>query len=207
MSEDLKGVLDFLNITQVYVFGHDKGCGPTAALATKYPSLVKRVGFAEYVLPAFGYESAWTPSAAWDVYHSWQLAFFSVPDAAQYFIQGREREMLAWYFFQASYSGNSVIATDHLDRYTREISKAGFLRAGFGYFATATVTQDAAFFNATLGAHPLRQPVLVLGGESSLGPVAKATWGPIGTDVTVDIIPKAGHWIGEFLWSFGGKFC
>ena len=203
VSEDLKGVLDFLNITKVYVLGHDKGCGPTAALSAKYRSLVKRVGFSEYPLPGFGYESVWGPTPAWDLYQNWQLAFFSVPDAAQFFVQGREKEMLAWYFFHASYSGNSAISTADLDRYTREISKPGFLRSGFEYFATGTVTKDAAFFNATIKPHPLAQPMLVLGGESSLAPVAfqKAIWGDVGREITYDVIPKAGHWIGEFSFS------
>ncbi len=135
-----------------------------------------------------------TPS--WDLYQNWQLAFFSVPDAARYFIQGREREMLAWYFFHSSYSGNAAISTEHLDRYTREISKPGFLRSGFEYFAAATVGQDAAFFNATLRPQPLTQSVLVLGGESILAPVelSEQLWGPIGKNVEYDTIPKAGHW-------------
>lgn len=199
VSEDLKGVLDFLNITKTYVFAHDKGCGPAAALTAKYRSLVKRVGFSEYVLPSFGYEAVWTPSPSWDLYQNWQLAFFSVPDAAQYFTQGKEKEMLSWYFYHASYSGNSAIPNDHLERYTREISKAGFLRAGYEYFATRTVAKDAAFFNSTIRPNKFKQPVLILGGESSLAPVAfiASTWGPTAENPTYDIIPKAGHWIGE----------
>ena len=197
VAEDLKGVLDFLNITQTYVFAHDKGCGPVAALSAKHSSLIKRVGFSEYLLPGFGYEAASAPAPNWDTYQNWQLAFFSVPDAAQFFMQGKEREMLTWYFFHASYSGNSVISTDHLDRYTREIAKPGFLRSGFTYFASFTVAQDAAFFNTTLKPHPLTQPVLVLGGESSLNlAFSKKVWGTTAKDITYDTIPKAGHWIG-----------
>lgn len=167
------------------------------ALAIKYRSLIKRIGVSEYGLPGFGYETFWTPTSSWDLYQNWQLAFFSVPDAAQFFIQGREKEMLAWYFYHSSYSGNAAIPTDHLDRYTREISKPGFLRSGFEYFATATVASDSAYFNSTLRERPLEQPMLVLGGESSLGgSLAPAVWGPTGTNISYDTIPKAGHWIG-----------
>lgn len=52
------------------------------ALAIQYPSLVKRLGVSEYVLPGFGYEAASAPGPYWDLYGKWQLAFFSVPDAA-----------------------------------------------------------------------------------------------------------------------------
>lgn len=201
---DLKAILNFLNITSVYIFAHDKGCGPSAALSTLFPSLVKRIGFSEYVLPGFGYESAWTPSPSWDLYQNWQLAFFSVPDAAQFFVQGREGEMLSWYFFHSSYSGNEAVSLEHKERYTREISKPGFLRSGFEYFATETVGKDSEFFRERFGGTgegKLRREVLVLGGEASLGDLelTKGWWGPIAAEgIEYDVIPKAGHWIGRF---------
>ena len=60
-AEDLKGVLDFLNVTSTYVFGHDMGSGIATALAVKYPDRVKRLGVSEYMLPGFGYEEAIMP--------------------------------------------------------------------------------------------------------------------------------------------------
>lgn len=36
MASDLKGLLDFLKINETLIFGHDKGCGPTSALAAQY---------------------------------------------------------------------------------------------------------------------------------------------------------------------------
>lgn len=196
-ADDFKKVLDFLNINQTYVFAHDKGTGVAAALSAKYPSHVRKVGFSEYPLPGFGYESSWTPSSGWDLYQNWQLGFFSVPDAAQYFIQGREKEMLAWYFFHASYSGNAAVSEERLNRYATTISKPGFLRSMLNIFSVSTVTQDAAFFNATLGSNPLSMPVLALGGEASLAPssMVKQLFGPVATDLQVDLVPKAGHWI------------
>ena len=197
-SEDLKGVLDFLNINQTYVVGHDKGSGLIAALHAKYPSLVKRAVYTEYALPGFGYENVVSPElGVTGLYQNWQLAFFSVPDAAQYFIQGREKQMLAWYFWHMSYSGNSAISDDYLDRITREISKPGYLRSGLEYFNTTE--KDAVYFNSTLRVQPLENPALVLGGESSLAPAAwiEAIWGPIFKDFSYDIVPKAGHWLGR----------
>lgn len=67
--------------------------------------------------------------------------------------------MLAWYFWHASYSGNSVISQDYLDRCRREISKAGYLRSGLEYFNTTE--DDAVFFNSTLGVQRLENPALV----------------------------------------------
>lgn len=50
-ADDLITVLDFLNITETYVFSHDKGAGIASALAAKYgSSLAKRLGVSEYAL-------------------------------------------------------------------------------------------------------------------------------------------------------------
>ncbi|KAH8821922.1 Alpha/Beta hydrolase protein [Xylogone sp. PMI_703] len=198
-AEDLKGVLDFLNITKVYVFSHDKGVGLASALAVKYPSLVKLLGVSEYVLPGYGYEAWSTPSPTWDLYSNWQLAFFSIPDAAEYFISGRVREMLAWYFFHGSYSGSEAVSEDHLNRYTTQISKPGFLRACMNIFSIATVVADNKFFNQTLRANPLKMPILAMGGEASLAPLSVVNngWKPVGTNVTTELVPKAGHWLGD----------
>ncbi|KAJ5382975.1 hypothetical protein N7517_000886 [Penicillium concentricum] len=200
-ADDFKAILDFLHINETYVFSHDKGSGIAAALAAKYPSYVKRIGFSEYALPGFGYENLWTPSSGgsigWDLYKNWQLGFFSVPDAAQYFIQGREKEMLAWYFWHTSYSGNEAISEDHLTRYATSISKPGFLRSMMNIFSVSTVTEDASFFNASSSRNPLPMPVLVLGGEASFAPgsVLQQNFGPVSSDLQVDVIPKAGHWV------------
>lgn len=111
--------------------------------------------------------------------------------------------MLSWYFFHASYSGNEAVSLEHKERYTREISKPGFLRSGFEFFATGTVGKDNEFFREKFGGKgegKLRMKVLVLGGEASLGggELVRSWWGPIAKDIDYDIIPKAGHWIGEF---------
>ncbi|KAB5577832.1 Alpha/Beta hydrolase protein [Coniochaeta sp. 2T2.1] len=196
-AEDLKGVLDFLNITETYVFSHDKGVGMAAALAAKYPSLVKRLGVSEYALPGFGYEQTAAPAPYWDLYANWQLAFFSVPDAAEFFISGRERQMLEWYFFHGSYSGPESFTQDTVDRYASSISKPGFLRAMLGPFDNRAVAADASFFKGTIGREKLGMPMLALGGEASLGPIVRMAFENTSSDLEVDIVPKAGHWIAD----------
>lgn len=89
----------------------------------------------------------------------------------------------------------AVSETD-LTRYTTEISKPGFLRAGLTYFAASFV--DEAYFNSTIKVKPLGMPVLGLGGEASLGPFLEGFYRPVGRNVTLDVVPKAGHWIGMF---------
>lgn len=192
-GENLRAILDFLNINKTFVLAHDKGVGLAGSLALEHPELVERIILAEYAFPGYGYTTCTTSPS---LYQNWQLAFFSVPDAAQFFVQGREKEMLAWYFFHASYSGDDVISNDLLETYTRAISKPGFLRAMFQYFAAAF--NDEVYFKGKLGSSgKMQMPVLALGGEASTAPEStlQAAFGPFASDLVVDIVPKAGHWI------------
>ncbi|KAF4468992.1 phenylacetyl- ligase [Fusarium albosuccineum] len=198
-AADLKGVLDFLNVSSAYVFAHDKGVGMATALAIKYPDMVKRLALAEYPLPGFGYEQSSNPAPYWDLYQNWQLAFFQVPDLAEFLMSGKEKQFLQWYFYHGSYSGPASFSEDTVNRYTSSISKPGFLRAMLGPFSSATVYEDSNFFKASLNNSRLDVPLLGMGGEASLGleSVLRQSFEPISSDVELDIIPKAGHWIAD----------
>lgn len=197
-ADDIKAVLDFLHINETYIFAHDKGSGVAAAFAAKYRSTVQKLALSEYVLPGFGYENFQASTPETNLYSNWQLNFFAIPDAAQYFIQGREREMLSWYFFHASYSGTAAVPIDLLTAYTDAIAKPGFLRAGLQYFSNQVVAKDAAFFNSTIGQRRFQQPVLFLGGEASSPPqpLVQSLVTSMAENTEIDIVPKAGHWIG-----------
>lgn len=98
-GSDLKAILDILEVERAYVFAHDKGGGLAASLAIEYLEVVERLLIAEYALPGYAYDTVvYSP----DLFQNWQLAFFAVPDAAEIFISGREKQMLSWYFFHAS---------------------------------------------------------------------------------------------------------
>ncbi|KAI8650156.1 AB hydrolase-1 domain-containing protein [Fusarium sp. Ph1] len=198
-AADLKGVLDFLNVSSAYVFAHDKGVGMATALAIQHPSLVKRLAIAEYPLPGFGYEQSSNPAPYWDLYQNWQLAFFQVPDLAEFLMSGKEKQFLEWYFFHGSYSGPASFSEDTVNRYTSSISKPGFLRAMLGPFSSATVYEDSQFFQSKLNGSRLRVPLLGMGGEASLGirSILRQSFEPISSNLQLDIIPKAGHWIAD----------
>ncbi|KAF4980437.1 hypothetical protein FZEAL_3553 [Fusarium zealandicum] len=198
-AADLKGVLDFLKVPSAYVLAHDKGVGMATALAIQHPDMVKKLALAEYPLPGFGYEDAAMPAPFWDLYQNWQLAFFQVPDLAEFLMSGKEKQFLQWYFFHSSYSGPASFSEDTVNRYATSISKPGFLRAMLGPFSSATVYEDATFFKRSLNESRLDVPLLGMGGEASLGiePVLRQTFEPISSDLQIDIIPKAGHWIAD----------
>lgn len=196
-AQDHVALLNFLNISQTHIFAHDKGVGLAASLALEKPDRVAKLVLSEYPLPGYGYP---TSVASTNPYMNWQLAFFAVPDAAQYFIQGREKEMLAWYFWHGSYSGNSVVSNDLLETYTRSISKLGFLRAGLSYFGAAF--EDERYFTAQVNRSKLQMPVLAMGGEASFAPedALRSSFADVAEDLTTFVIPKAGHWIVSSLY-------
>ncbi|OTA94142.1 hypothetical protein M434DRAFT_21084 [Hypoxylon sp. CO27-5] len=188
-AADLKGVLDFLNISSTYVFGHDKGVGMAFALAVQNPGLVKRLGAAEYPLPGFGYETAATPAPYWDLF----------PISPSFLMSGKEKQFLEWYFYHGSYSGPTAFSEDTVNRYTSSIAKPGFLRAMLGPFSATSIADDASFFKGTLGVTPLDIPVLAMGGEASLGlrSTLQQSFEPVANNLELDTVPKAGHWIAD----------
>lgn len=200
VAGDFKAILDFFSIEQAYLLGHDKGAPPAAALAMQHPSMVSRLIFAEMMLPAFGFEELHVPKPWWDTFQNWHLAWYLVPEVAAYFAHDRVKELLTWYIWHGSYSGISQLPHDHLESYTRELSKPGYLEAGFGYFKS--IWKDGEYFNRTLKRKPLKQPILALGGESNFAPAEylHKHYDAVGIDVQVDVIPHAGHWIGQFVF-------
>jgi pimeloyl-ACP methyl ester carboxylesterase len=192
MAADVVGLCNQLGFEDFFLVGYDLGAGVAAALARQSPARVRRLAVMEFGLAGFGFEQAMAPQADWTLYSNWHLSLFSVPDAAVWLLTGRERELLSWFFYHASYKGNAGIDPAHFEAYARELVKPGALRAGIGYYAS--VWQDAKD-NAPLATSPLAMPVLALGGEASAGPVIEQIWSPIASDLTVANIPQAGHWL------------
>jgi pimeloyl-ACP methyl ester carboxylesterase len=194
MAKDVIGLLDSLGVRDFYLAGYDLGCGTAAALARDNPQRVRRVAFMEFGLAGFGYEKFMTPSPDWTLNSNWHLALFTVPDAAEWMLRGRERELLAWFFYHFAYSGNASVSPEHFEAYVREISKPGALRAGINYYAA--VWQDAKD-NEPLKQHPLPMPALAVGGETSAGPYGEMLWKAVAPSLTSVSIPRAGHWLGD----------
>jgi pimeloyl-ACP methyl ester carboxylesterase len=194
MAKDLAGLLDHLGIGEVYLAGYDLGAGTAAAFARDYPRRVKRVAFLEFGLAGFGYEQFMMPSPDWTLNSNWHLALFTVPDAADWMLRGRERELLSWFFYHFAYSGNASVSREHFESYVREVSKPGALRAGISYYAA--VWRDAKD-NAVLKQRPLPMPALAVGGEASAGRFGEALWKAVAPDLVVRSIPRAGHWLGD----------
>jgi pimeloyl-ACP methyl ester carboxylesterase len=147
----------------------------------------------EYVLPGRGYEKAMMPNPDWHTGSNWQLAFFTVPDVAEFAFRGRERELLTWFFWHGSCNPNAV-SQEHLDEYVREISKPGALRAGIEYYAA--VWRDLDINNDNFD-KKLAMPTLGIGGRHNLGEIVGKSLIGLGDDVRTAVIDHAGHWLSD----------
>lgn len=191
LAQDAAAVLDALGIGRAAVVGYDHGAGTAIALAFDAPDRVDRLAVLEYAPPGYGYEYGLQASPT-NV--NWQLAFFTQPDVAVQFIGGRERELLAWYFWHWSHNPDAVGQAD-FEVYVRQLQKPGALRGSFMHFAS--VWEDMALFRAWGEGGRLAMPVLALGGERGAGVFPEMAMRQLATEVTGGVIPEAGHWLLE----------
>ena len=193
MAQDLHVLVEHLELGSVNLAGYDLGAGVAGAYARQFRDAVRRLAVMEFALPGFGFEQQMTPQPDWTLADNWHLALFSVPEAAEWLCAGRERQLLAWFFWHLSYAGGQVNA-EHFEDYVRQVGKPGALRAGIEYYAA--VFQDARD-NLPLRERPLEVPTLALGGEASSGPALTQIWSPVARNLRTQVIPRAGHWLGD----------
>jgi pimeloyl-ACP methyl ester carboxylesterase len=196
-AEAIVALLDFLKVRKVAVFGYDKGASVGSVLAWKYADRVTSLAVGEYALPAYGHEVLQNPDPSRNLYGHWHLALFTVPEAAEFLIRGREKEFLNWYFWHSSYSAGATMSLEHVERYAAALSKPGYLRA-MTEFLNGNIWREIDYFKP-LKDSPIRLPVTVLWGEASMVPkeLSQNLWGPTATQVKTEYVPKAGHWLGK----------
>jgi pimeloyl-ACP methyl ester carboxylesterase len=191
LAGDARAVLDALGVERATVVGYDHGGGTALALAYTAPDRVARLAIVEYAPPGFGYEMGLT-AAPGNV--NWQLAFFTHPDVAVQFIAGKERELLAWYFWHWAHNPDAVDQAD-FEVYVRQLQKPGALRGGFMHFAS--VFEDMEWFVAQAAATRLPMLCLGIGGALAAGAYPEMALKALADDVAGVVIQDAGHWIAE----------
>lgn len=191
LAGDVAAVMDALGIGAARIVGYDHGGGTALALAFLAPERVERLAVIEYAPPGFGYEAGLV-AAPGNI--NWQLAFFIHLDVAIQFIGGKERELLAWYFWHWAYDPDAVSQAD-FEVYVRQLQKPGALRGGMMHFAS--VFEDTELFKGWAATRRLRMPVIGIGGEVAAGGYAEMALRAFSDTVSGAVIPKAGHWIAE----------
>lgn len=193
LADDVVRLLDNLGVDRFRLVGYDLGAGVAYDLAARHPDRVERLGFMEFGLPGFGYESEMTAKPDWNPGSNWHLSFFTVPDVAEWAFRGRERELLGWFFSHIAMNPGAVTAED-FQLYVRQLERPGALRAGIEYYAS--VWKDAES-NKALADRRLPMPVLGVGGEASAGGWVAEGLKAVADNVEAFVVPGAGHWLGD----------
>ena len=176
-----------LGVEKARVVGHDIGLMVAYAYAAQFPAEVEKLVVMDAFLPGVdGWDAVYnTPSI-------WHFRFNGpTPEAL---VRGRERT----YFehFWNDFAADKAHSIPEADRraYTTAYARPGRMRAGWAYFVSFP---EAAKDFADLSRTKLTMPVLVIGGERSLGDVLVRQMKLVASDVKPVVLKDTGHWVLE----------
>jgi len=176
-----------LGVAKARVVGHDIGLMVAYAYAAQFPAEVEKLVVMDAFLPGVdGWEAVYNNPAIWHFRFNGET-----PEAL---VKGRERT----YFehFWNNFAAERTRSIPEADRkaYAEAYARPGRMRAGWAYFVS--FGQAAKDFRE-LSQTKLNMPVLVIGGEKSLGQALAQQMKLVATDVTVVVLKDTGHWVLE----------
>jgi len=176
-----------LGTEKIEVVGHDIGLMVAYAYAAMYPGETAKLVVMDAFLPGV---DGW--QAVYNNPNIWHFRFNgATPEAL---VQGRER--IYFEHFWNNFAADKTHSIPEADRkaYAAAYARIGRMRAGWAYFVSF---QKAASDFAELSRTQLTMPVLVIGGQKSLGDVLAQQMKLVASDVTVVVLPDTGHWVLE----------
>jgi len=183
----IHGLARLLGVEKARVVGHDIGLMVAYAYAAQFPSEVEKLVVMDAFLPGV---AGW--EAIYDNPGIWHFRFNGpTPEAL---VQGRERIYFEYFWNDLAADKTRSIPEADRKAYTAAYARPGRMRAGWAYFVSF---QQAAKDFAQLSQSKLTMPVLVIGGEKSLGDALGQQMKLVATDVTVVVLKDTGHWVLE----------
>jgi pimeloyl-ACP methyl ester carboxylesterase len=176
-----------LGVEKARVVGHDIGLMVAYAYAAQFPSETEKLVLMDAFLPGVpGWEAVYNNPSIWHFR-------FNGPTPEK-LVQGRER--IYFEYFWNDFAADKTRSIPEADRvaYTAAYSRPGRMHAGWAYFVS--FPQAAKDF-AQLAQTKLPMPVLVIGGEKSLGDVLGQQAKLVAPNVTVVVLKDTGHWVLE----------
>jgi pimeloyl-ACP methyl ester carboxylesterase len=176
-----------LNTQKVEVVGHDIGLMVAYAYAAMYPDETQKLVVMDAFLPGVeGWQAVYNSPDIWHFRFNGQT-----PEAL---VHGRER--IYFEHFWNDFAADKTRSIPEADRkaYAAAYAQPGRMRAGWAYFVSF---QKAARDFAELSHTKLTMPVLVIGGQKSLGTVLAQQMKLVASDVAVVLLPDTGHWVLE----------
>jgi len=183
----IHALVQSLGLPKVEVVGHDIGLMVAYAYAAMYPAETAKLVVMDAFLPGVaGWEAVYNNPGIWHFRFNGPT-----PEAL---VRGRER--IYFEHFWNDFAADRTHSIPEADRraYAAAYARPGRMRAGWAYFVSF---QKAAQDFAELSRTKLTMPILVIGGQKSLGEVLGQQMKLVASDVTVVVLPDTGHWVLE----------
>ena len=132
-------LVQFLNLEQINLVGHDVGMVVAYEYAAAYRKEVRRLILMEAALPGLGLEELYDAAKFPRMYH---LPLFEAPNQlAEALITGREKMFVSHFMRQQTYDPTGP-DEDALAEYARRLAAPGALRGGIEYFRTHKIDAE-----------------------------------------------------------------
>jgi pimeloyl-ACP methyl ester carboxylesterase len=176
-----------LGVEKARVVGHDIGLMVAYAYAALFPAETEKLVVMDAFLPGVGgWEAVYNNPAIWHFrFHG------PTPEAL---VQGRERTYFGYFWNDLAADRNRSLPEADREAYIAAYARPGRMGAAWAYFES--FPQAAKDF-AQLSQTKLTMPVLVIGGEKSLGDALSRQMRLVASDVTVVVLKDTGHWVLE----------
>ncbi|WP_136706164.1 alpha/beta hydrolase [Agromyces sp. H66] len=187
-AEDLHRLIAHLGVGPVHLAAQDISGSAVFRLAATHPEDVISLTATEMGLAGFGLEGFA------DVTHggSWHIGVLAAPGIADLLFTGRERELLGTWAFPSMTAVPGAIGEEDLDEFARTYARPGGWRGAVGLYRSMLAEGDELRELAT--SHPLRMPVLAVGGFG--GPFTEATMRQVTEgEVTSVLLEGVGHYV------------
>jgi pimeloyl-ACP methyl ester carboxylesterase len=176
-----------LGIEKARVVGHDIGLMVAYAYAAQFPAETEKLVVMDAFLPGVpGWEAVYNSPAIWH--------FRFNGATPELLVQGRERTYFEHFWNNFAADKTRSIPEAERKAYAAAYARPGRMRAGWAYFVSF---QQAAKDFAELSQTKLTMPVLVIGGDKSLGEVLAQQMKLVASDVSVVVLKDTGHWVME----------
>jgi pimeloyl-ACP methyl ester carboxylesterase len=189
LATDLAKTMSVLGHQRFAIVGFDLGMLLGYAVAADHPERVTRLAVGEAARGFLPAPSMLAPKPIAE--KAWHFAFNRAGEISEQLVRGRE-EVYFGHQFRSKAASPNVIASEVIDVYVSPLKASpATLRASFEYYREDLTDVQQEKRRQT----PLTVPVLVFGGEKSMGDMLGAVMGDLATCVTTAVIPGAGHFV------------
>jgi pimeloyl-ACP methyl ester carboxylesterase len=184
VARSIHALMNQLGVHREAVIGHDIGLMVAYAYAAQFSNDVSKLALLDAPIPGVGpWQSVLLLPGTWHFHFSGKYA--------EELTAGRERIYLDWLWDRFAAHPERI---GEAERRTiaASYSQPGNMRVGFSYFAGF---DKDAIDDVDFAKTPLQMPVLVMGGEKSMGALMPKFGKAVAANVQTVVIPDAGHWL------------